>query len=103
MSYIDIYVPIVMYGLRLVLQELHCSTDCLPKLFVWSELDVVISSPSFVTPHRLVFEIAKCIAWGCLLFIFTTTNLFTTVFAVIIVVCSLKKYVCAKFRLLVVV
>ena len=23
-------------------------------------------SPSFVTPHPLVSEIAKCIAWGCL-------------------------------------
>ena len=27
--YIAIYVPIVMYGLRLFLQELHCLLNCL--------------------------------------------------------------------------
>ena len=53
----ELHVPIVMYGLRLfivALQELYC----LPR----SELEVAIMSPSFVTLHPLVSEIAKCIA-----------------------------------------
>ena len=60
---------IEMCGLRVfivVLQELHC----LPYMFVWSELEVAITSPSFVALHFLVSVIAKCIAWGCLLFIY---------------------------------
>ena len=32
------------------------------KLFTCSELDVAITSPSFVTLYHLVSEIAKCIA-----------------------------------------
>ena len=36
-------------------------------MFVWSQLEVSITSPSFVALHLLVSEIAKCIAWGCLL------------------------------------
>ena len=31
-------------------------------MFLWSELQVAIMSPSFVTLHLLVSEIAKCIA-----------------------------------------
>ena len=57
-----IYAPIVMYCLRLfivVLQELS-------YMFLWSELEVAITSPSFIALHLLVSEIAKCIAWGCL-------------------------------------
>ena len=49
-----IYVPIVMYGLRLfivVLQELH-----------HLQLEVAITSPSVVTLHLMVSEIAKYIA-----------------------------------------
>ena len=56
-----IYVPIIMYGLRLfnvVLQELHC----LPYMFVLSELEVAITSPSFVALNLMVSEIAKYIA-----------------------------------------
>ena len=48
-----IYVPIVMYGLRLfivVLQELHCLPNCLHVC--------VITSPSFVALYFMVFEIA---------------------------------------------
>ena len=55
-----IYVPIVMYCLRLfivVLQELHCLPNCLH-----AELEVAITSPTFVTLHLLVSEVAKCIA-----------------------------------------
>ena len=55
-----IYVSIVMYGLRLfivVLQELHCLSNCLHVF-----MEVAIMSPSFVTLHLLVSEIAKCIA-----------------------------------------
>ena len=55
-----IYVPIVMYGLRLfivVLQELHCLPNC-----VSSKLEVAITSPSFVALYLMVSEIAKYIA-----------------------------------------
>ena len=51
-----IYVPIVMYGLRLfivALQEQHCLPNC---------LEIAITSPSFVALLLLVSEIAKCIA-----------------------------------------
>ena len=51
-----VYVPIVMYGLRLfivVLQELHC---------LRSELEVAITSPSVVILYLMVSEIAKYIA-----------------------------------------
>ena len=53
-----IYVPIVMYGLRLfivVLQELHC-------LLHVCMIRVAFTSPSFLTQHLLVSEIAKGIA-----------------------------------------
>ena len=54
-----IYVPIVMYGLRLftvVLQELHC-------LHVYMiRVEVAITSPSFVALYLMVSEIAKYIA-----------------------------------------
>ena len=32
-------------------------------MFVWSELEVSIASPSFVTLHLLVSEIAKCMVF----------------------------------------
>ena len=56
-----IYVPIVMFCLRLfvvVLQKLHCLPNC---------LHVGMVRPSFVTLYLIVSEIAKCIARGCLL------------------------------------
>ena len=49
-----------MYSLRLfivVLQELHCV-----YMFLLSELEVAITSPSFVTLNLMVSEIAKYIA-----------------------------------------
>ena len=61
--------------------------------------EVSIMSPSFVTLHLLVSEIAKCIAWGCLL-LFTRTTLFTTMFTVIIVVCLLKRMCMPSFVLI---
>ena len=59
-----IYVPIVMYGLRLyvVIQELHCLLHvCMIRV------RVAFTSSSFLTLHLLVSEIAKCI--GLRLFI----------------------------------
>ena len=67
--WVSCYVPIVMYGLRLfivILQELHSLPNCLHAF--WSELVVSVTSPSVVALLLLVSEIAKCIAWGCLLF-----------------------------------
>ena len=49
-----IYAPIVMYCLRLFIVVFQ-----IVYMFVRSELEVSITSPSFVT---LVSEIAKCIA-----------------------------------------
>ena len=59
----DIYVPIVMYGLRLfivVLQELHCLPNCLHICMI--RVRGCYHIPSFVALHLLVSEIAKCIA-----------------------------------------
>ena len=56
LSYMAIYVPIVMSGLRLfivVLQELQCLPNCLHV----SIIIVSITSPSFVCLHLQVFEI----------------------------------------------
>ena len=53
-----ISVPIIMYGLRLfiaVLQEVHCLPNCLHVCI--SELEVAITSPSFVTLYLIVSEI----------------------------------------------
>ena len=36
-------------------------------MFVWLGLEVAITSPSFVALYLMVSEIAKYIAWGCLL------------------------------------
>ena len=52
-----------MHCLRLfivVLQELHCLPNCLHVYMI--RVMVAITSPSFVTLHHLVSEIAKCIA-----------------------------------------
>ena len=52
-----IYVPIIMYGLRLfnvVLQELQNV-----YMFVLSELEVAITSPSFVALNLMVSEIVN--------------------------------------------
>ena len=61
-----IYVPVVMYGLRLFI-VVYKNYIVIFYVFVWSELEVAITSPSFVTLYLMVSEIAKYIAWGCLL------------------------------------
>ena len=86
------YVPITMYGLRLFTLFI--------ELFTW----FLIRGRGFYhftkfhcsTPSSS--EIAKCIAWGCLLF--TRTTLFTTMFTVIIVVCLLKSIHIPSFILI---
>ena len=63
-----IYAPIVMYSLRLfsvVLQELHCFPNCLHVCMI--RVRGCYHFTSFIALHLLVSEIAKCIAWGCLL------------------------------------
>ena len=55
-----IYVPIVMYGLRLF--NKNYIVYQIVYMLVWSELEFAITSPSFVTLYHLVSEIAKCIA-----------------------------------------
>ena len=55
---------------------------------------VTITSMSFVFLHLPVSGIVKCIAWDCC---FTRTTLFTTMFTVIIVVCSLKNMCVPSF------
>ena len=37
------------------------------------ELEISITSPSFVALHLLVYEIARCIARGCFTIMFTVT------------------------------
>ena len=56
----EFYVPVVMYGVRLlivVLQELQCC-NCI----VYKKVLDPITSQSFVALHLPVSEIAKCIA-----------------------------------------
>ena len=63
-SYMAIYVPIVMYGLRLfivVLQELQCLTNCL-HVSIIRVIGVYQFTKYFACLHLQVFEIAKCIA-----------------------------------------
>ena len=58
-----IYVPIVMYCLRLfivVLQELHCLPNYLHICMI--KVRDCYTSPSFVALYLMVSEIAKCIA-----------------------------------------
>ena len=67
-SYMAIYVPVVMYGLRLfivVLQELQSLLNCTHV----SIIRVIGTSLSFVCLHLQVFEIAKCIACSCSLLV----------------------------------
>ena len=69
-----IYVPIVMYGLRLfivVLQELHCLPNCLHVCMI----RVAITSPSFVTLYLIVSALPEAV-YCC----FTRTTLFTELF-----------------------
>ena len=62
-------------------------------MFVWSELEVSITSPSFVTLHLLVSEIAKCIAWGCLLLFYKNYIVYYNVYCYYCGV-FIETYVC---------
>ena len=56
-----IYVPIIIYGLKLfvvVLQELHCLPNCLHVCMI----RVKLSHHRFVSLYLIASEIAKCIA-----------------------------------------
>ena len=67
-------------------------------MFLWSELAVAIMSPSFVTLHLLVSEIAKYITWGC--FCCFTRTTYIVYYNVYIVVCSLKSMCIPSFVLI---
>ena len=93
----SIYVPSVMWGLRLfivVFQELHCLLHiCMIRV------RGCITSQSFVTLHLLVSEIANVLpeaVYCC----FTRTTLFTTM-CIYCYDCGvfIEKYVYTKFRL----
>ena len=57
-----------MYGLRLLLLFYkNYIVYQIVYMLVWSELEVAITSPSFVTVYLMVSEIVKYIAWGCFL------------------------------------
>ena len=55
-----IYVPIIMYGLRLLYKNYIVYQNV--YMFVLSELEVAITLPSFVALNLMVSEIAKYIA-----------------------------------------
>ena len=65
---------------------------------VWAEFEVSITSPSFVTLHHLVSEIAKCIARGCLLLFYKNYIVYYNVYCYYCGV-FIEKYVCTKLRL----
>ena len=62
-----IYVPIVMYGLRLFM--LFYIVYQIVYMFVWSELEVLLSYHQvlLLDLYLMVSDIAKYIALGCLL------------------------------------
>ena len=63
-------------------------------MFLWSVLWVAIMSPSFVTLHILVSEIAKCNAWGYLLLFYENYIVYCKYCGVFT-----EKYVYTKFCL----
>ena len=68
-------------------------------MLVSSELLVSISSPSFIALQLLVSELANIlleVIYCC----FTRTILFTTLFTMIILVCSLKRTCIPRFILI---
>ena len=67
-------------------------------MFVRLELLVAIMSQSFITLHLLVFEIAKCIAWGRLLLLYKNYIVYYNVYSYYYAV-FIENYVCTKFRL----
>ena len=68
-------------------------------MFVWSELEFAITSPSFVAPLLLVSEIAKYIAWGCLLLFYKNYIVYYNVDCYYLV-CSLKSMCIPSFILI---
>ena len=69
-------------------------------MFVFSELEVAITSPSFVALLLLLSEIANILPetiYCC----FTRTTLFTNMFTVIFVVCSLRRMSIPSFLVVV--
>ena len=67
-------------------------------MFVWSQLEVSITSPSFVALHLLDSEIAKCIAWGSLLLFYKNYIVYYNVYCYYCGV-FIEKHVYAKFHL----
>ena len=54
-------------------------------------------SPSFINLHRLVSEMAKCIAWGGLLLLYKNYIVYYNVYGHYCGV-FIEKYVCTKFH-----
>ena len=75
-----------------VLQELQCLQCCLHV-----ELEVSITSPSFVHLHLPVTEIAKCIARGYLLLFYKNYIVYYIVYLDYICV-SIEMHVYTKFH-----
>ena len=82
-----IYVPIVMYSLRFVIQEQQGLLNC---------LHVSIISRSYRSLSS--FEIVICTAWGCLL-LSRTTLFYYNVYPIILVF-TIEKYVYTEFVLI---
>ena len=80
-----IYVPIVIYGLRLFIVVLQCLPNCLHVFMIR-----VIMSPSFVTLHLPLPEAVHC----C----FTRTTLFTELFTCLYDQSYRLLYHVTKFR-----
>ena len=89
-----LYVPIIIYGLRVVLQELNCLLNCLHVCMIrvrgWYHITKSL--------HLLVSEIANVLPEAVYCG-FTRTTLFTTMFTVMIVV-FIEKYVYTSFVLI---
>ena len=60
-------------------------------MFLWSELEVSVTSPSVVALHSLVSEIVNCIA--CLLLFYKNYIVYYIHVIIVHVVCPLKRFV----------
>ena len=90
-----IYVPIVMYSLRFVIQEQQGLLNCLHVSIISRSYR---SLSSFVALNHPVSEIVICTAWGCLL-LSRTTLFYYNVYPIILVF-SIEKYVYTEFVLI---
>ena len=90
-----IYVSIVMYGLRVVLQELHCLLNylhvCMIRVRDWYHITKFCYSTLSGFCNVLPEAVYCC---------FTRTTLFTAMFTVKIVVCLLKSMCIPSFVLI---